>query len=115
MNISGPPDDFAVREMLRRAQIRSVEGSAATGPTKTSSLAQDAHRQLPSTPMPAADERKIIEQRSNGDRRWHDRRQRQIPVLLDTRSSHDRRQRRRRSEDQELGNDTSVSGISVKV
>ena len=54
-------------------------------------------------------------QRRSSERRLHDRRKKNIPVLLDTRSSHERRKKQRRQELARRQHANTTRGIDIKV
>ena len=86
-------------QSLKSGPARQVEPVQAARPTR-SRLREDSGYTGEHGPRPAP--RRRLRPRT-GERRRGERRQRNLPVLVDMRSPHDRRTRMRRAEDRRLG------------
>jgi hypothetical protein len=91
-SINLPKDDTAVRE----ARIQNKNTPSVQGVKQISQTHQvESVNPQREAPQP----RTALRQRAKKDRRQGDRRKRQIPVLLDTRSHQERRKKLRRGSD----------------
>ncbi|MBK8017159.1 MAG: hypothetical protein JNL33_11485 [Betaproteobacteria bacterium] len=109
MRINAPsPPVFTVPDTVPVADVGTV------GPVNPISE-DEPRRRWPgqetaaSSPAPAVEEAVTEERRNEDDRRAKDRRKRQLPVLIDTRSGRDRRAIARREEDE-----SPPAGVDVK-
>lgn len=80
-----------------RSDVAGVSSSTAAGPGNTSTVGGAAQPQAPAQPPQVALPQ--VERRQGSRRDGPDRRRRQVPVLLDTRTGRDRRGERRRTDD----------------
>jgi len=96
-------EDTGVQNLRQTNRMPVTAGSVAAVPAYPSTHAArigDARERMPA-----------IDRRVKERRRGEDRRKKQVPVLLDTRASHDRRMTARRSPDDE-DNTVTRSGIN---
>lgn len=100
------PDDTGIRGIQSGGKQHAITGPVL--PVKASNPVQPSPESLPPHPLPA-DPRRV-------QRRQYDRRQRHDPVILDTRSKHDRRTKVTRSSDHAAGQEpTTLHGIDEEV
>jgi hypothetical protein len=98
-----PPPVFTVPDATPPRPTEAIRPVAPVAAEGRGSGAAGALPQPPAQPAPApqrAEASTELGERRGGERRERDRRQRQIPVLLDTRSGTDRRRARRRRNDE---------------
>lgn len=110
-SITPPPDDIG----LQRLKL----DNAAPGTARAVTSPRPAGGVPESRPAPRQAEAETVTpvERRQGERRHGERRQRNLPVVLDTRSRQDRRTRTgQRATDHEPGGETTVRrGIDVEV
>ena len=100
------PDDASIRAIQGGSKQPAITGPVL--PVKPSNPVQKSPETLPAQPLPS-DPRRV-------QRRQYDRRQRHEPVILDTRSKHDRRTKVNRSSDHTAGEEpTTLHGIDEEV
>lgn len=98
-----------VGEVRSSAAVRAIEVGSGGGAPGMGSLA----RSYEPVPTPAGPRPTYLDRRADESaRRTEDRRQRSIPVLIDTRSGRDRRRDNRRERDADVA--PARSGIDIK-
>lgn len=112
MRLNAPtPPVFTVPDTVPVAGVEGIRPTApiGEGPGRQPSAEARPAPPEPETPPPAS-EVPDTDRRARSDRRAEDRRQRQIPVLIDTRTGRDRRASARREDD-----DPPPGSVDIKV